>query len=275
MHRHQRLSLRTPRSTSLSRATAFNRVTVGEFFTNLKEVMTKHKFEPQSIFNIDETGVTTVHVPGRVITEKGSKEVSKVTLGERGTLVTVCCAVSAIGSSVPPFFVFPRVRVKDTMTKGAPPGSKAVAYPSGWMTGDNFEIYWDHFMKFVKCTKESPVLAILDNHDSHITPKGIQKCKDNGIILLTLPPHTSHKLQPLDRSVFRPFKNSVDQASDDFMVNNPGKPIAIYDIPEIVAKAFLKAFTPQNITNGFLKTGISPFNSDIFTDDDFMGKLCH
>lgn len=81
------------------------------------------------------------------------------------------------------------------MTKGAPPGSKAVAYPSGWMTGDNFDIYWTHFIKFVKCTKESPVLAILDNHDSHITPQGIQKCKDT---LLTLPPHTSHKLQPLD-----------------------------------------------------------------------------
>lgn len=64
MHRHQRLSLRTPRSTSLSRATAFNRVTVGECFSNLKDLMTKYKFEPQSIFNIDETGIKTVHVPG-------------------------------------------------------------------------------------------------------------------------------------------------------------------------------------------------------------------
>lgn len=43
--------------------------------------MAKHKFQPQSIFNIDETGVTTVHVPGRLIAEKGSKEVSKVTSG--------------------------------------------------------------------------------------------------------------------------------------------------------------------------------------------------
>lgn len=72
--------------------------------------------------------------------------------------------------------------------------------------------------------------------------------------------------------MFGPFKNSVNQAPDDFMVNNPGKPIAIYDIPEIVTKAFSKVFTPQNITKRFLKTGIYPFNSDIFTDDDYMGS---
>lgn len=110
--------------------------------------------------------------------------------------MTVCCVVSAIGSSVPPSFVFPQVQVKDAMSKGALPGSKAVAYPSGWMIGDNFENYWDHFIKFGKYTKDG-ILPIpvhkkwhpCHNHDSHITPEGIQNCKDNGIILLTIPPN--------------------------------------------------------------------------------------
>lgn len=84
MYRHQILYLCTPRSTSLSKATAFNRKTVGEFFTNLKVRIAKQKIKPQSIFNIDETGITTVHVLGIEISE------------ERGTLVTVYCAVSAI-----------------------------------------------------------------------------------------------------------------------------------------------------------------------------------
>lgn len=233
--------------------------------------MSKHKFEAQSIYNIDETGVTTVHVPGKVIAEINSKEVTKFASAERVTFVTVCCAISAYGNSVPPCFVNPRVRVKDTMTKGAPPGSVASANPSGWMIGDNFELYLYHFIKHVKCTKQSPVFAILDNHDSHITPAGISKSQGNGVVVLTIPPQTCHKLQPLDRGVFGPFKayRYFNQAADYWMLNNPGKPISIYDIPELVVVAFPKVMTPHNITKCFEKCGIYPFKPDIFTDDDF------
>ena len=125
MSRHPLLSLRTPEPTSLSRATGFNQTTVAKYFDNLEEVMKRHKFGPHQIYNVDETGVTTVHRPDKVIASRGSKQVGQVTSGERGTLVTLCCAVNALGNSLPPFFVFPRVYYKDTMLNGAPPGSKA------------------------------------------------------------------------------------------------------------------------------------------------------
>ncbi|KAJ8870481.1 hypothetical protein PR048_029503 [Dryococelus australis] len=190
--------------------------------------MTKHKFKPHSIFNIYETGITKVHVPGKVISEKGAKEVSKFLYDVLYQLLVVQCLHFSSSHG------FESQRHHD---QGAPPGPKVVAYPSGWMTGGNIEIYWDHFIIFVKCAKEMPVLAILDSHDSHTTPAGNQKCKDSGIIRLTIPPHTSHKLQPLDRGVFGPFKHFINQASDDFMANNPE---------------------------------VCPFNSDVFTNDDFL-----
>lgn len=40
---------------------------------------------------------STVHVSDRVIDKNGTKEVSKVTSGERGTLVTMWCVVTTIG----------------------------------------------------------------------------------------------------------------------------------------------------------------------------------
>jgi hypothetical protein len=55
----------------------------------------------------------------------------------------------------------------------------------------------------VKTTEDKKVLLLMDNHESHV----LIAARENGIILLTFPPHTSHKLQPLERCVFGPFKN--------------------------------------------------------------------
>lgn len=61
MKRHIRLSLRQPRATSMSRATGFNKPTVKDFFHKLEAVTDKHDIkEPQRIFNMDETGLSTV-----------------------------------------------------------------------------------------------------------------------------------------------------------------------------------------------------------------------
>lgn len=141
MHRHPKLSLRNPQATSLARGTAFNKTTVEEFFNNVKIVFQNGSYGPESIYNLDETGLTTVHRPGKIIAQKGEKQVSKLTSAERGSLETVCCAVSAVGNAVPPFFVFPRKRLGEPMTLGAPPGSVAAGSLSGWMTAECFAKY--------------------------------------------------------------------------------------------------------------------------------------
>lgn len=46
--------------------------------------------------------------------------------------------------------------------------------------------------------------------------------------------------------------------------------MTIYDIPAVVNTAFPLACTINNIKSGFLKTGIWPFNQNIFTEEDFL-----
>lgn len=93
------------------------------FFSNLKQVLDKYSFGPGSIWNIDEGGITTVQKPGKVVDKKGEKQVSQTTSAERGVLITICCAINAIGNTVPPFFIYPRVlNMKDCFLKGGPPG---------------------------------------------------------------------------------------------------------------------------------------------------------
>jgi hypothetical protein len=44
----------------------------------------------------------------------------------------------------------------------------------------------------------------------------------------------------------------------------------MYDIPSIVNQSPPIALTPKNIKSGFLVTEIWPFNTDVFTDEDFL-----
>ena len=123
------------------------------------------------------------------------------------------------------------------------------------MSAACFTEFTKHFIKHTKCSKYRPVILILDNHDSHVSIETTDLTKENGVTLLMLALHCSHKLQLLDRSVYDPFKTfyMYNQAADFFLVSHIGKTFLIYHVAKMT-------LTPRNIRSGFAASGICPLN---------------
>lgn len=160
--------------------------------------------------------------------------------------------------------------MKVELKEGAPPGTEFFCHPSGWMQADIFSHWFDHFLKYAKPSKEDPVLLILDGHTTHTRNLDlIEIARNSQTTIVCLPPHCSHKLQPLDVSFMAPFNTYYIQAIEKFLRNNPGRLVTQYQVSRLLGEAFLKAATPTVAVNGFRRCGIVPINRAVFTEVDF------
>ncbi|XP_046399922.1 uncharacterized protein LOC124166435 [Ischnura elegans] len=270
--RNPQISLRKPSATSLSRVIGFNKSEVDLFFKNLENLMDKYKFPASRVFNMDETGISSVQKPGHILAPKGQKQVGGVTSWERGRNITVVCAFSASGQYVPPMFIFPRKRMTPLLEHGGPPGSIYGCFHNGWSNEHLFLDWLQHFKRFCKPTEDEPVLLILDNHGSHISLDSYTFCRKNHIHILSIPPHTSHKIQPLDVSSYAPLKSAFNKECDKFMRANAYQKITPYDIAHIFNQAYMNVATIEKAISGFESTGIHPVNRDKFKEEDFVSE---
>jgi len=90
----------------------------------------------------------------------------------------------------------------------------------------------------------------------------------HGIIMLALPPHTTHRLQPLDVGFFKPLQTYYDRFIDRCLRQHPGRTFTEYQFAEAFHKAFRKAGTVATAQHAFEVCGIWPLNPDIFSDAD-------
>ncbi|XP_013077611.2 uncharacterized protein LOC106063716 [Biomphalaria glabrata] len=147
--------------------------------------------------------------------------------------------------------------------------SKGLCTPSGWTDSECFINWLKHFAAFVKPKPNDKHLILLDGHQSHKTLEAVNFARENGIELLTFPPHCTHKLQPLDRTFFISLKSAYNASSDSWMSCHKGRRITSYEVVSIFSKAYVKVATIEKAMLGFSCTGLWPVDADIFTDRDF------
>lgn len=92
------------------------------------------------------------------------------------------------------------------MGVGTPPGSLLLATSSELMNNQLFIEVMKLFIRRYGSSKGCPSILIMDNHESQLSIEALDLAKDNGVTVITLHPHTSAKLQPLDIGIHGLFK---------------------------------------------------------------------
>jgi hypothetical protein len=88
----------------------------------------------------------------------------------------------------------------------------------------------------------------MDSYNSHMNMRFINYCNQNRILLTILPPHSTHRLQPLDIDLFRFLAEYYSQEIDRFITNTQDFiSISKRHFCNFFCKAYIRAFTQQNI----------------------------
>ena len=119
------------------------------FFTS------RYKFSPQDIYNLDQTGITTVRKPGNIVSITGRKHFGATTSRQCEELTTLCAAINAAGTHIPPFYIFPKKKITSWMEHHQMQGLCQQQWLHVYELG-NFGswvpsiLHWEHLMHPVK-----------------------------------------------------------------------------------------------------------------------------
>ena len=260
--RHPEITLRSAEPLAYARAVASNPAVLDRYYDILEHALTENDLmdKPCQIFNCDETGMPLSPQPTKVVTAKGERHPYSIKSGDKSQVtVLVCC--SAGGYPIPPYVVFDRKLISQEMAKGEVAGTAYGSSSNGWINSELFDLWFrHHFLLYAPPAR--PLLLLLDGHSSHYHPEFVQKAAEEEVVVFCLPPHTTHRTQPLDNGCFGPLKRCWREECQRFCCDNPGQVVTRLQFSRLFGQSWKRAATMENLISGFRHCGVYPFNRD-------------
>jgi hypothetical protein len=230
-------------------------------------VIEKYRITAENIYNFDEKGFLMGYGRSlkRIMTKAAlaSGRITKAKQDGSREFISILACISAIGKWIPPLLIYKGESgdLMSTWVDEVTTDSKAhfTVSSNGW-SNNAIGLIWLQkvFERYTKPVRETQKrLLIVDGHSSHVNMAFVDWADQHGIILLILPPHTTHRLQPLDVGLFQPLSTNYSWELDQ-MMNESGGHVAMTKsfFWPMFKRAWDKAFTKKNIQSAFRKSGI-------------------
>jgi DDE superfamily endonuclease len=114
-------------------------------------------------------------------------------------------------------------------------------------------------------------LLLVDGHSSHYTLGFLEYARDNDVVVICYPSHSTHVYQGLDVVIFSVLKRAWSDERDRFEAQ--GSAITKLNFMAVYAKAHIRTFTEDNIRAAFAKTGVVPYNPGVVTAEMMAPSL--
>lgn len=264
------LTLRTPETISKARAVV-KEETIRKWFRDLEAHLTDENCQdilndPTRLFNGDETSFSLAPKTGNVIGPRGYRNIFQIKFSNEKENITVLLVFSASGETLPPVVVFPYQKVPQKIVNSMPDDWVIGRSETGWMRTETFfEYIANDFSNWLNQHQiKRPVLLLVDGHKSHLSMHLSEFCSNNQIILYSLPPNTTHIMQPADVGAFKGIKSDYQKTVREWSVlpENHGRTITKTNFCQILKLVLEKTDRTSTIINAFRKCGLFPFDPD-------------
>ena len=265
IRRHPELATRLSRGIDYQRVQCEDADKYRAWFELVRDTMAKYGIRDGDAYNFDETGFAMGLISAELVVTSSERRqrARKTQQGSRQWATLIEC-ISANGHCVPPFVILSgKVHLSSWYENSPLPHDWAIAVTeNGWTTNERCLDWLQHFDKHTKGrTAGRYRLLILDGHDSHRSAGFEGYCKENNIVTICMPAHSSHRLQPLDVACFRPLKRAYSRAIEELMRARVTHITKEEFLPAVYA-AHKAAMTESNIRGGFRGAGIIPFDPE-------------
>ncbi|RPB00038.1 DDE-domain-containing protein, partial [Choiromyces venosus 120613-1] len=231
---------------------------------------------PQNTYNLDEIGF----VMGCIATEKVVNVINQPRRGRKlftnqlgnQEFATVIEGICADGSVLDPMIIFKAKDFHEEWFEDLPNVPQNLLFgksPNG-STDRKISLRWlevNFGPSSITADKAGARYRILlfNGHNSHVNISFLEYCINNKVIPIYLPPHMSHRLQPLDVSVFSAYKHAYHTELQERFESHDCS-VGKQNFYQIISKVQPIALTPKNIRSEFWYAGIIPSDGTIILD---------
>lgn len=184
--------------------------------------------------------------------------------GSREFISLLAC-ICADGRALPPALIYQGTSgdLQDTWVQDIKEEDQAYfgSAPNGWSSNAFGLAFLKRFNQNTASISGRRRLLIVDGHSSHVNMAFINLCDQMRILVLVFPPHTTHRLQPLDVALFSPLSQAYSNEMTRITHGGQGwVSMTKRSFWSVFKVAWEKSFTTKNIKKGFEATGIWPLN---------------